>query len=295
MDRKPSVSVLMPTYNRERYLPEAIESVLRQTYESFELLIVDDGSTDRTKEVVAPYLTDHRIKYFHKPNGGQSSGRNFGFKRSQGSYICFLDSDNKWLPNKLELCVNAALENPSYDVFYGDNIAIDSEGNELHRVKMKRHSGMITAELLKDNFVTINTSMLSRECYEAMGGLDEKFLRAPDYEFWLRLSTKFKFLYIPEYMALYRIMEDQISSDKDGRFKANKEILMHFFDQHPDAVSKKQKRIGLSHFYNRKARYESSKKRPFKASKDWLKSLAYYPFWPGPWKAPARLFIDLLR
>jgi len=295
LDSNPLVSVLMPTYNREKYLPEAIESVLNQTYTTFELLIVDDGSTDDTEEAVKPYLSDRRVKYYYKSNGGQSSGRNFGFQRSRGSYICFLDSDNKWLPNKLELCVCAAIKNPEYDVFYGDNIAIDSKGKELHKVTMKRYSGIITAELLKDNFVTINTSMLSRECYETMGGLNENFLRAPDYEFWLRLSTRYKFFYIPEYMAFYRIMEDQISSDKDGRFKANKDILIHFFTQFPGAASKKEKRIGLSHFYNRKARYESSQNRPIKACKDWAISMAYYPFWPGPWKAPVRFLIDLIK
>lgn len=295
MKTEPLVSILMPTYNRASYLNEAIDSVLDQTYRNFELLVVDDGSTDNTREVVDSYLSDSRVRYLYKENGGQSSGRNFGFSHSRGEYICFLDSDNKWLPKKLDICISAALENPDFDIIYGENIAIDSDGNELHKIRMRRHSGCITAELLKDNFVTINTATLKRGCYDTMGGLDENFLRAPDYEFWLRLSTKYRFLHIPEYMAQYRIMEDQISSDKEGRFKANKEILEHFFYQYPNAVSRKEKRFGWSCFYNRKARYHSSMKQFGSAYKNWFMSIYCYPFWLGPWKAPARFGIDLFK
>lgn len=295
MQSGPLVTVLMPTYNRADYLPEAIDSVLAQTYSNFELFVVDDGSTDNTREVVEPYLQDARVRYFYKSNGGQSSGRNFGFKHSNGEYICFLDSDNMWLPDKLENCITAALAHPEYGIIYGDNIAIDEHGEELHKVRMNRHSGWITAKLLFDNFVTINTATLKRECYLAVDGLDESFLRAPDYEFWLRLSTRYQFLYVPKYMALYRIMPDQISSDKDGRFKANREIIEHFLGLHPDALTAGQKRRGLSQFFNRKARYESSRKRVARATGDWLRAVAYHPFWIGLWKTPLRIALDLFR
>lgn len=291
MDNLPLVSVLMPTYNREKFVGEAIESVLSQTYPNFELLVVDDGSTDKTKSVVQKYLTDPRVKYFYKENGGQSSGRNLGFKNSKGDYIAFLDSDNKWKPEKLKICMTAALDNPDVGVVYGDNITIDEHGNEIGRDTMRRHSGFITAQLLKDNFVTINTATLKRECYEAMGGLDESFIRAPDYEFWLRLSTRYKFLYVPQYVSYYRVMEDQISSDKDGRFKANYEILQHFLTHFSDSVSRKERRLGMSYFYCRKARYEASKGRKGKAIRDCIKAAIEYPFWLGPFRAFYRVFI----
>jgi len=285
----------MPTYNRANYITYAIDSVLSQSYPNFELLVVDDGSTDNTKDIVTPYLEDPRVHYIYKENGGQSSGRNLGFKNSKGDYICFLDSDNVWFNNKLETCIEAAAKNPDYGVIYGNVLTIDEKGHVISKVSRDRHSGWITAQLLKDNFVTINTATIKRECYENMGGLDESFLRAPDYEFWLRLSTQYKFLYIPEHMAQYRIMKDQISTDKDGRFKANKEILDHFLELHPESVSNLQKRIGLSYYYNRKARYESSKRRPAMAIRDWANAVFYYPLSRAAWRFPARFLVDQLK
>lgn len=281
----------MPTYNREKFIGEAIESVLAQTYPNLELLVVDDGSTDDTETVVKSYLSDPRVKYFYKTNGGQSSGRNFGFKHCNGDFIAFLDSDNKWMPEKLKLCMDAALANPDADIFYGDNISIDEDGNEISRKTMARHSGDITAQLIRDNFVTINTATLKRECYQTMGGLDENFRRAPDYEFWLRLSTRYRFLYVPHYMCYYRIMADQISTDKDGRFKANHDILMHFFKLYPGAASLKERRRGMSQFYCRKTRYESSQGRFFAALCDCCRAIYQYPFWRGPWTALGRVFV----
>lgn len=291
MINSPLVSVLMPTFNREAFIGEAIESVLAQTYPNFELLVVDDGSTDNTKAVVESYLYDTRVKYFYKVNGGQSSGRNLGFKHCKGEFIAFLDSDNKWKPEKLQIFMDAAKENSDVDIFYADNITIDKHGNEIGRDTMKRYSGTITAQLLKDNFVTINTATLKRECYEVMGGLDETFIRAPDYEFWLRLSTRYKFLYIPKYVSYYRVMEDQISTDKDGRFKANYNILMHFLKNYPNAITAKERRMGLSYFYCRKARYEGSRRRILIALKDCARALVQYPFWLGPWRAILKVLI----
>lgn len=291
MNSTPLVSVLMPTYNREDFVGEAIESVLAQTYPNLELIVVDDGSTDNTKTVVREYLSDPRVKYLYKENGGQSSARNLGFKHSKGEYISFLDSDNKWKPEKVEVCIAAFSENPDVGVIYCDNITIDDKGREIDRNSMKRYSGMITAQLLKDNFVTINTATLKRECYETMGGLNESLFRAPDYDLWLRISTKYKFLYVPKFVSYYRVMENQISSDKDGRFKANLEILNHFFKQYPRSVSFKERRLGMSHFYCRKARYEASKRRTWRAIFDSLKAAQNYPFWLGPPRALFRAII----
>ena len=112
------ISVVTPTYNRADFIIEAVESVIEQTYENWEMIIVDDGSKDDTRTVLQPYLDKYSaIKYFYQDNQGQSVARNRGIKESQGDYICFLDSDNKWLPKKLELSVDAAVKNPDIDVF----------------------------------------------------------------------------------------------------------------------------------------------------------------------------------
>ena len=291
MSNNPLVSIVIPTYNREDFIEEAVDSVISQTYKNWELFIVDDGSTDNTEGVVKKYLTDSRVSYHKKENGGQSSGRNFGYKISSGEFIAFLDSDNYWHAERLEKSVNAANDNPDCGVIYADNITVDEQGNEMHRDIMRRYSGDITAKLMYDNFVTINTSMIKRECIEVMGLLDESFRRAPDYEFWLRLSTKYKFYYLPEFVAYYREFPGQISADKYGRFEANRNILEHFFKAYPDAVSLSEKRRGISALLTRKARYEFSQNNSWQGVSDLGKAFWQFPFWQGPWRASLKMLL----
>lgn len=290
----PLISIITPTYNRSYYLSGAIDSVLDQTYGNFELIIVDDGSTDDTGTLVEPYLSDQRIKYFYQSNQGQSVARNKGISESNGEFICFLDSDNSWLPNKLERSLKEFWSFPNADIVYGDSILIDENSAEIGRGTMKRYSGRITHHLLKDNIVSMNTTMTRRKCFDEMGCFNESDRVAEDYELWLRFSTKFEFRHISEYLGYYRIMEDQISSDKEKRFLGNERLLLKFLDQYPHAVTKEQRRKGLSHFYIRKARYEISARLFRDSIFDIAKGIKYYPWWQGPWRALAKLIVRRL-
>ncbi|WP_405420009.1 glycosyltransferase family 2 protein [Marinobacter flavimaris] len=291
MQKNPLVSIVTPTYNRSDFLPEAIESVLSQTYENLELIIVDDGSTDDTQALVESYQKDPRIRYFYQSNQGQSAARNRGIAESRGDFICFLDSDNAWVPHKLERSLLAFERFPEAQVVYGDNILIDENSVEIGRNNMRRHSGKITDRLLNDNFVSMNTTMTRRQCFDEMGGFNEADRIAEDYELWLRFSTKFEFRYIPELLGFYREMENQISSDKQQRFEGNERLLLKFLEQYPDAVAAKRRRRGLSHFYTRKARYEISVKAFGAALSDIAKAMKYDPWWQGPWRALAKMVL----
>src|SRR5690606_27150909 len=187
---KPVVSVITPTYNRAAFLPQAIERVLGQTFADLELLIVDDGSTDNTRQLVECYAQDKRVRYFYQENQGQSIARNRGLQEARGEFVCFLDSDNAWMLDKLEKSVSVMRVQKDIDVLYGDFVEIDEDGAELGVNTMKRHSGRITQELLKDNFVSMNTTMTRRACFEDMGGFDANDRFAEDYGLWLRLSTR---------------------------------------------------------------------------------------------------------
>ena len=101
-----NVSIIMPTYNSSRWISDSIQSVLDQYYEQWELLIVDDGSTDNTKNIVKDFLNDKRIKYYYQENYGPATARNIGISKASGKYLAFLDSDDIWKPNKLELQLN---------------------------------------------------------------------------------------------------------------------------------------------------------------------------------------------
>jgi glycosyltransferase involved in cell wall biosynthesis len=250
------ISIITPTYNREIFLPATIDSVLGQTYKNFELIIIDDGAVDNTRALVKSYADkDPRVKYLYQQNKGQSVARNYGLSIATGEFICFLDSDNYWPLDKLEKSLKAFEQYPEADVIYGDCIIIDEQGREVNRDNMHRYSGNIAALLLKDNFVSMNTTMTRRKCFDAMGGMSGKRRVADDYELWLKFSTRFYFQYIPEFLAYYRVMENQISSNKKLRFDTNEKIILDFIDTYPDALSDKEKKEGLCAFYCRKARH----------------------------------------
>ena len=292
MDKTMLISIITPTYNREAFLPAAIESVLAQSYKEFELIIVDDGSTDNSRELINAYADkDPRVKYLYQENQRQSVARNYALSIAKGDFICFLDSDNYWPHDKLEKSLKAFEQHPEADIVYGDCITIDEQGNELHRNNMRRYSGNIAALLLKDNFVSMNTTMTRRKCFNEMGGMSGKRRVADDYDLWLKFSARYRFQYIPEFLAYYRVMENQISSNKKLRFETNEKIILDFLAAFPDAVSKYEKKAGLTAFYTRKARHyaASDKKEAYKAIRI---ALGINPFSLGVWRSFAKIVVS---
>ena len=258
MESKPLVSIITPTYNRAEFIGRAIESVLQQSVIQWELLVVDDGSTDNTNDVLAAYENDPRIHCVYQPNRGQSVARNNALKRIQGDFVGFLDSDDLWCAQKLELQLAVFETHPDVDIVHGDESMIDSKGMEISRQNMRRYSGHIARELLADNSVSITTALVRRKCFDEMGGFDTSVGVADDYDLWLRFSARYRFHYEPGIVASYRVMEDQISSDKRRRFAANEMIIKNFLAKYGDQLDRRDKRWGLARFYCRSARYFAS-------------------------------------
>ena len=287
----PGVSIVTPTYNRARFIGQAVESVLAQTMPDWELLLVDDGSTDNTREVVEPYLADPRIHYFYQPNQGQSIARNNALEKARGDFIGFLDSDDLWCADKLEQQLALFENHPDVDIVHGDENMIDEQGQETSRENMRRYSGRITPQLLADNSVSITTALVRRGCFDEMGGFQASHGVADDYDLWLRFSSRYRFHYEPGIVAAYRVMPDQISSDKRRRFAANEKIIKDFLDQYGSTLSLQERRWGLARFYCRSARYFASVSDRRRAAREVLKAL-----WNGPldsvvWRAVYRVLV----
>ncbi|WP_226596280.1 glycosyltransferase family 2 protein [Marinobacter nauticus] len=295
MSSNPLVSVITPTFNRADYLPFAVESVLSQSVPDFELIVIDDGSTDGTAELTERYLADSRIRYLKQENQGQSVARNRGIAEARGQFICFLDSDNAWVSTKLKTSLKAFEEHPEADIVYGDFITIDGEGHEHGVNRMARYSGRITPQLLRDNFVSMNTTMTRKRCFDEMGGFDSADRLAEDYGLWLRFSTRYQFLYVPAVLGYYRVMENQISSDKESRFRANEQLVQSFLKAYPSAVTRGEARRGLSYFFIRKGRYEYSAGQRRQAFRSLLRSLSKDPFWMGPWRFAVKMLLTSSR
>jgi len=201
----PVVSIIMATYNREEWLPNAMESVLNQTYQDWELIIWDDGSQDDTREVVASYK-DKRIHYHYAKNHGMSYALNQALKLVNGIYIAFLDDDDEWFPDKLDFQVNVMQDYPEIDIlftnFYNINTYLSKKGQcfEQHREVLKKIkikeiisdtylviSG-IPEQLLKSNIILPSSVMMKRSCYQKTGNFKEDLRNAMDLEYWWRLG-----------------------------------------------------------------------------------------------------------
>lgn len=275
MNNNPLVSIITPTYNRDDFISFAIDSVLKQTYSNFELIIVDDGSTDNTGVVVKKYLNDTRIKYIWQENRGQSVARNKGLDLSTGEYVCFLDSDNVYETTKLEIQVRILNMSPVVDIVYGSEELIDEDGKLIKKKNMRCYSGVIYEKLLLDNFIGMNTTLVRRKCFVEMGGFDETIKVADDYDLWLRFSAKYVFHYEPVNFAQYRIMKNQISSDKNRRFESNKKTIQNFMDNNPLLLNVAKRRTIWSIYYVRTGRYKASIGDFDSALSDYKKALSY--------------------
>lgn len=252
------ISVITPTYNRARFLPAAVASVLSQTFGDFELIIVDDGSEDNTPDVLKPFFADRRVRYVYQENQGQSHARNLALKQATGDFIAFLDSDDVWARDKLEKQLAVFRANSEVDIVHGDEAIINEQGSVVSLQNMRRYSGRITRYLLADNSVSITTALVRRRCFDEMGGFDTSVGVADDYELWLRFSARYCYQYEPGIVASYRVMADQISSDKRRRYAANERIIQQFLARYGEVLSPGERRWGLARFYCRKARYFAS-------------------------------------
>jgi glycosyltransferase involved in cell wall biosynthesis len=288
---EPLISIITPTYNRADFIEEAVQSVLDQTYQNFEHLIVDDGSTDNTREILSPFLADRRLRYFYQENQGQSVARNLAIEHARGEFVCFLDSDNIWLPIHLASQLAAFQETPEVDIVYGDGITIDEQGNELRRKNIKRHSGYIAFQMLKDNCVGMNMTMARRKCFDEMGGMSGKRRVADDYDLWLKFSSRYRFRYVPRYLAYYRVMEDQISSNKVARFETNESIIRDFRHNYPEALTEAQFDEAFAFFYSRKARWLARSGHKGLAIRNIATALKYRPFVMAPWRSLAAILL----
>ncbi|MBF8148999.1 glycosyltransferase family 2 protein [Winogradskyella sp. F6397] len=218
---QPLVSIITPIYNNAKVIEKTISSVLNQTYQNWELLLIDDASIDESVKVITPYVDAHsRIKLVvHKKNKGAAEARNLGSKMATGNYIAFLDADDLWKANKLELQVNQLLSNTT-DVSFGSYEWINSENKPLNK-KVHALSCLTYDKLLKANYIGNLTGMYNSE---KLGKIYTKDLKKrQDWLLWLEALKRSDkpAIGIQETIAYYRITEGSLSSNKTNLLKHN--------------------------------------------------------------------------
>jgi len=198
------VSVIIPTYNREKYIKGALDSVFLQSLQDFEIIIVDDGSTDNTKEVLEPYLKDQRVKYVFQQNQRVSKARNNGIRQSEGKYIALLDADDFWLDfKKLEKQVNFFEKNKDYVLISGGIIRVDEQGREISKVKNPENDEDIRQSMLFSCLFAPSGAMFKREHWRKLGGFNEKSDLSEDWELFMQLGQMGKFYNFQDYFVAY--------------------------------------------------------------------------------------------
>jgi glycosyltransferase involved in cell wall biosynthesis len=217
----PLVSVIIATYNRARFVEQAVKSALNQTYEELEIIVIDDGSTDNTREVLKTYR--NKITYIHQKRSERSIARNKGFGYSRGDYIAFLDSDDLWLRKKIEKQVDLLNKKPDVGLVYVDVEFIDARGNPCDDgiVWDEPERQSLYEDLMTHNIVTGTTSsaMIRRECLDKVGLFDESMNTCEDLDLYRRIARDYKFYRIDEPLVKFRVHGENTQGDASAMAK----------------------------------------------------------------------------
>ncbi|MDX2034603.1 MAG: glycosyltransferase [Blastocatellia bacterium] len=232
------VSVIIPAWNAEAYLAETIESALAQTRPPFEIIVVDDGSQDRTLAVAQRYAP--RVRAIRKPNGGPASARNEAIRHASGEYLAFLDCDDLWVADKLEEQVAFLDAHPEIGLVYGQALMFRQEG--ATRVFGRRIGFTEDPSfrlLLYGDFIPNSTVVIRRACYDAVGPLNERrdLIAVEDYEYWMRIARRFPLAGISRPLAHYRLRDGNLmgdGSDIDKGVRLSIEALREIERLHPE-------------------------------------------------------------
>lgn len=208
----PKVSVIIPTYNRSSLISAAIGSVLSQTYIDYELLVIDDGSTDATAEIVRGIQSD-KLRYVYQENLGRSAARNHGIRLAEGEYIAFLDSDDLFTPTKLAEQVRFLDNNADYGLVYSYAMTVDENGNHLQECYYEGNlSGYIYPQMLflKNNVITTPTVMVRAQILAETGGFDETMDICEDLDLWCRIARRHNVMQLQQHLAIIGIRSTEV-------------------------------------------------------------------------------------
>ncbi len=283
----PKVSVIIPTHNCALYLPNALRSVLAQTFSDYEIIVVDDGSTDNTREVVERFIEQHplRIRYIYQERQERSAARNRGIRAAAGEYIAFLDADDEWLPHKLSRQVPALDASPEIGLVHSDIVFMDKEGQDCGAPeRWEKPNGFVLKELLCGNFIWCCTVLCRRQCFDECGWFDTAAIPAEDWDMWVRITARYAIYRVPEVLARYRLSPDPDGSRDRRHYLADLYVMEKNVHLLPPS-----ERAEVYFVWGRKAKM----RRDFGTARRLLaKSLLLNPRNPRAWNLLFRCYIS---
>jgi GT2 family glycosyltransferase len=296
----PLVSVIVPAYNASQTIRETIDSILAQTLTDFELIIVDDGSTDDTAFIISGF-TDERIQYFYQPNNERSAARNQGITLAKASYIAFIDADDLWLPGKLERQVALLKKKPELGLVYCDVFHFDGHtGENIFRYSQeaKLHHGRVAWQfLLNENFIQSPTPIVRKEVLQDVGLFDPDLIPVEDWDMWFRIARKYPINFVNQPLARYRVCHYRVN-ELDSHHQRYLSTL-RFLDKtcqkllsegHRQSIGLVQRAIALTNY--RHGVILMRNREDIQAIEMFKSTVKGYPFYP---KTYIRLFQSLIR
>lgn len=222
MKQNPKISIVIPVFNGEKTIEETIQSITNQTFDDFEIIVINDGSTDSTLDIISS-LNEPRLNIFSYTNAGLSAARNRGIAKAKGEYISFIDADDMWTDNKLEEQLKALQKNSQASVAYSWTNWIDENGNFLRPGGHINANGDVFLQLLKRDFIESGSNVIVKtKALATVGNFDDSINAVADWDMWLRLAESYQFVCVPIPQILYRVSVNSMSSNV---WKMEKESL----------------------------------------------------------------------
>ena len=288
---KPQVSIVVTCYNYGQYVSSCLASIQKQTFANFEVIVVDDGSTDNSVEQIQPFLQDTRFRCITQANGGQANAKNRGIKEATAEFIAFLDADDTWAPEKLTKQMYL-FERQEVGVVYCRANHVDSEGAAIVIAPLGRYlkprRGEVTDYIFYDNFVPFSSVVVRKSCFDSLGPFDESLAMGIDWDRWLRISTMFQFDYCEEPFIFYRVGHNgQMSRNLLERIRCADRIIAKFTNDFPGAITPQVMKEAT--YYSCCLRAGVLRQYGFKYSlKNFLQAISLFPY-------RRRAYISLLK
>ncbi|MDJ0677037.1 MAG: glycosyltransferase [Calothrix sp. MO_167.B42] len=249
MSNRPEISVIIPVYNGEKTIKKTIESVLRQNFYHIEIIIIDDGSTDSTLEIINS-IDDIRLQVFSYRNAGLAVSRNRGIEKANGDYISFIDADDLWTSDKLEAQYKALQDNPNASVAYSWTDYIDETDNFLKPGQRVIATGDVYSQLLQANFLENGSNpLIYKKAINEVGRFDETLPAVEDWDMWLRLSAKYEFICVEKPQILYRMSSHSMSTNLKRQESALLTVIEKAFLNQKAINLKHLKKYSLANIY----------------------------------------------
>lgn len=275
----PAISVIIPTYNYARFIGFCLESIFAQTYKDFEIIVVDDGSTDDTAEVLKKY--EDKIHYIYQPNKGPAVASNAGIKVAKGEYIAFIGSDDLWLPDKLEDQVRVFNEDMKVGIVFSDASSFNENGIISKSILEEENicTGFCFERLFMGNYLIMSTVMIRKACLEKSGLFDEELSSVEDYDLCLRISAFYKIEFVDKILAMRRVHPSNISKNFCQLLDNEIRVIQKIMALHSEKISQMGKKVSirLCSLFNQHGLEMVEKGKIHEAKKNFFKALMTRP------------------